>query len=218
MSHNGRRAAGWTTLVAGLCALAVGLVLLLRPAQAPADAGALPPDPVASAPASPATASPAPTPSARATREPELPALWTPAKVAIGRLKVDAPVDPAGVTRDGDLAVPEDPDRLGWWIGSALPGDRRGTVLIAGHVDTERDGKGALYRLESLPMGARIDVRAGDRTIAYEVTARRSYAKSRLPKDLYRRDTPARLVLVTCGGAFRDGAYDRNVVVYATPL
>ena len=215
MSRPGRRAAGWTTLVAGLCALAVGLVLVLRPADAPADAGVL--APVPAAPSAPAPASSVPPASAPATRAPQLAALWTPTRVSIGRLRVEAPVDAAGVTARGDLDVPEDPDRLGWWIGSALPGSRTGTVLIAGHVDTERDGKGALYRLENLPMGARIDVRAGDRTVTYEVTARRSYAKSRLPKDLFRRDTPARLALVTCGGAFRDGAYDHNVVVYAEP-
>jgi hypothetical protein len=204
MSRHGRRAAGWTTLVAGLGALAVGLVLVLRPPSAPADAGVLPP------PAG------APSPTA-ATRTPA-PALWTPTKVTIDRLDVGAPVDPVGVTRDGALDVPDDPDRLGWWIGSALPGERRGTVLIAGHVDTAQDGRGALYRLEKLAVGSRIEVRAGDRSIAYRVTARRSYAKSRLPKALFRRDTSPQLALVTCGGAFRDGTYDHNVVVYATPM
>ena len=138
--------------------------------------------------------------------------------MTIDRLKVEAPVDPVGVTRDGALDVPDDPDRLGWWIGSVLPGERRGTVLIAGHVDTAEDGQGALYRLEKLAIGSRIEIRAGDRSIAYRVTARRSYAKSRLPKALFRRDTSPQLALVTCGGAFRDGAYDHNVVVYATPM
>ncbi|GAA3952424.1 class F sortase [Actinoplanes auranticolor] len=211
MSRHGRRAAGWTTLVAGLGALAVGLVLTLRPPPAPADAGVLPPPVVVSA-STPATAS-----AAARTRAPA-PARWTPTKVTLDRPAAGAPVDPVGVTRDGALDVPDDPDRLGWWIGSALPGDRRGTVLIAGHVDTAEDGKGALYRLEKLAIGSRIEVRAGDRSVAYRVTARRSYAKSRLPEDLFRRDTNPQLALVTCGGAFRDGAYDHNVVVYATPM
>jgi hypothetical protein len=211
MSRHGRRAAGWTTLVAGLCALAVGLVLLLRPAGTPADAGVLPPQTVA-------PPAPSAVPSRPAAPVPTTPARWTPREVSIERLGVGAPVEAAGVAGDGSLDVPENPDRLGWWIGSALPGDRRGTVLIAGHVDTAEDGRGALYRLEGLPMGARIDVRAGDRTVAYQVTARRSYAKSRLPEELFRRDTAPQLALVTCGGAFRDGAYDHNVVVYATPL
>jgi sortase family protein len=206
MSRHGRRAAGWTTLVAGLGALAVGLVLLLRPPAPPPDAGTLPPVTAVASPEKPAGE-----PGGRTTG----PGLWTPERLAIGALDLKAPVDPVGVTGDGALDVPDDPDRLGWWIGSALPGDRTGTVLIAGHVDTARDGPGALYRLESLRIGSRIDVRAGDRTVAYRVTARRSYAKTRLPQSLFRRDATAQLALVTCGGAFRDGTYDHNVVVYA---
>jgi hypothetical protein len=214
MSRHGRRAAGWTTLVAGLGALAVGLVLLLRPPAAPADVGALPSAVAPARSQEPARVPLRPGPPAAA----RAPGLWTPERVAIAALKVGAPVDPVGVAAGGELEVPADPDRLGWWIGSALPGGRRGTVLIAGHVDTARDGQGALYRLESLPVGARIEVGAGDRTIVYRVTARRSYAKARLPKELFRRDTPPQLALVTCGGAFRNGTYDRNVVVYAAAL
>ena len=216
MSRPGRRAAGWTTLVAGLGALAAGLVLLVRPPAAPADAGVLPPPAAATVPAAvPARVSPS---APAATPGRTTPALWTPTRVTIARLGVAAAVDPVGVTGTGALDVPADPGRLGWWIGSARPGDRRGTVLVAGHVDTAEDGEGALYRLENLPMGTRLEVRAGDRTVAYRVTARRSYAKSRLPEQLFRRDGAPQLVLVTCGGAFRDGAYDHNVVVYAVPL
>ena len=204
MSRPGRRAAGWTTLVAGLGALAVGLVLLLRPPAAPPDAGALPAPAVVVAPSAvvPVRA---------------VPALWTPTELTIGRLRVSAPVEPVGVTGTGVLEVPADPDRLGWWFGSALPGDRRGTVLIAGHVDTAEDGRGALYRLETLPVGARVEVRAGEQTIGYRVEARRSYAKSRLPRDLFRRDTAPRLVLITCGGEYPAASYAPNVVAYPPP-
>jgi len=212
MSRHGRRAAAWTTLVAGLSALAVGLVLFLRPAALPADAGVLPPPGEA-----PAATPSAPAPSAPAAGRTTAP-LWTPDTITIRSFGVRAPVDAVGVADGGALDVPGDPGRLGWWIGSALPGDRRGTVLIAGHVDTAEDGRGALYRLEALPMGAPIEVRAGDRTIAYRVTARRSYLKEQLPEELFRRGGAARLALVTCGGAFRHGTYDHNVVVWATPV
>jgi sortase (surface protein transpeptidase) len=80
-----------------------------------------------------------------------------------------------------------------------------------------REGAGTLFKLESLPMGARIDVRAGNRDVAYRVVARRSYDKQRLPEQLFRTDGAPELVLVTCGGTFRHGAYSHNVVVYAEP-
>ena len=67
-------------------------------------------------------------------------------------------------------------------------------------------------------MGTTVEVTAGDRVFRYRVAARRGYAKSRLPGDLFAAGGAPRLALVTCGGRFSDGAYDSNVVVYAEPL
>jgi hypothetical protein len=247
----GRRVAGWTTLAAGVAALAAGTTLAVAPPRPPADAGTLPaaapagapsllpPSPSGSAagspaaPAGPSGRSDGPSGdgpsgdgsaaadaarSAAAAAGAARPAPASPSRVLVPHLSVDAPVDPAGVLPGGELDVPADGERLGWWIGSAAPGADRGAVLIAGHVDTVDDGPGALYALERLPMGSRVEVRTGDREVTYRVVARRSYAKSRLPADLFRAGGPPRLALVTCGGAFRDGSYDRNVVVYAEPV
>jgi hypothetical protein len=206
----GRRVLGAVSLAAGLCALAVGIATLNAPGRVPASAGTLP----VVAPAS------SPAPSASRSRKPAVaPAAPTlPTRVAIAKLGVDAPVDPSGVAPDGELRIPENPERLGWWIGSARPGEPNGTVLIAGHVDTASAGRGALFALETLPMGALIRVRTSTSAQQYKAVARRSYAKRRLPADLFRPGTPPRLVLITCGGDFHDGAYSHNVVVYAEPV
>ncbi|GAA0794526.1 class F sortase [Spirilliplanes yamanashiensis] len=204
---SGRRVAGWAALAAGAGALAAGTALAAGPG--PTDAGALP---------APATTSPPAAREAQRSAGPLAVPAAPPTRVGIGAQRVDALVEPAGVLPGGELAVPDDPDRLGWWIGSALPGAARGTVLVAGHVDSARSGPGALFRLADLPLGSTIEVRAGDRTVRYRTVARRSYAKTRLPADLFRADGEPRLALVTCGGAFRDGAYERNVVVYAEPV
>jgi hypothetical protein len=74
-----------------------------------------------------------------------------------------------------------------------------------------------MFRLERLPIGARILVQAGNRTVAYRAVARRSYDKQRLPAALFDRGTAPQLALVTCGGTFRNGVYSRNVVLYAEP-
>ncbi len=206
---DGRRSAGWVALAAGLSASVAGVVLAVQAGRPAADAGRLP--------AAVAIPVPAPTPSDSPAAVPDPPAWATPTRVTIGGLRVDAPVAAVGVRADGSLAVPDDPDRLGWWIGSATPGSPRGTVVIAGHVDTAQDGPGALARLEKLPLGAPIEVRAGDRVVQYRAVARRSYAKQRLPAELFRTGTAPRLALVTCGGTFRDGTYSHNVVVYAEP-
>ncbi len=227
MRFDARRAGGWAALLAGLGALGVA-AFVARPGQVPADAGTVPaaravsaaspvptsPVPTSSVPTSPVHGGPGSIPSASSTS----PAVgWTPQRLVIGRLGVTAGVDAVGVQR-GALDIPENPAQVGWWVGSAVPGDARGTVLIAGHVDTARAGKGALFQLERLPIGATIGVRAGDRTFVYRTVARRSYPKQRLPDALFARTGPAQLVLITCGGAFHNGAYDHNVVVYASPV
>jgi hypothetical protein len=70
-------------------------------------------------------------------------------------------------------------------------------------------------------MGARVEVTGADDTVRlYRITARRTYQQERLPADLFARTGPHRLALVTCAGPFdrTAGRYQRNLVLYATPV
>jgi Sortase domain len=142
-----------------------------------------------------------------------------PVRLQIGTAGGSAPVVPVGV-RAGALAIPDSPRTVGWWVGSAPAGARHGSTVLAGHVDSERLGKGTLAILHGLPLGTRIvltDV-FGARH-AYAVTARRTYPKDALPADVFRSGDRPRLLLVTCGGPFEQarGHYRDNLVVYALP-
>jgi hypothetical protein len=101
----------------------------------------------------------------------------------------------------------------------APPGASSGTVLIAGHVDTE-EGLGAFAELHRLDVGAGVEVRGADgRVHRYRVTARRTYDRTELPGDLFSADGPPRLALLTCAGDYdrSTGRYDDNLVLYAAP-
>ncbi|MCU0307314.1 MAG: sortase [Thermoleophilia bacterium] len=136
-------------------------------------------------------------------------------------LGIDAPVGQAGIdVGRGLLDVPADIRRTSWWRDGAAPGQPRGNVLIAGHVDSAARGAGAFFRLKDARAGTRIEVRTADgRTRAYRVTGVRVMPKDRLPTDIWSISGPARLVLVTCGGPFSPaiGRYVDNVVVTAVP-
>jgi sortase family protein len=143
-----------------------------------------------------------------------------PARLLIDSVGLGAAVVPVGAHGDGQLVLPEEPRTVGWWVGSAPAGHRRGSTVLAGHVDSASGGLGALAVLRTLPVGARIvlaDV-FGTRH-AYRVAARRSYPKATLPSAVLGGGQGPRLVLVTCGGPFDEArrSYRDNLVVYAVP-
>lgn len=204
------------------------------PARTPAATGS----PTPPAPATPAPTSAAPTTAAPRRSEPlrsapaprrtglaakgiRPDASFAPDRVRVAALGVDAPVVREEVDGRGELSLPQDPRTVGWWVAGAAPGAPVGTIVLAGHVDSEQQGAGALYPLARTPVGARVVVSGPGREATYVVQARRRYAKDALPwQNLFRQDVEARLLLVTCGGSFNQETrhYSDNVVVYAVPL
>lgn len=146
----------------------------------------------------------------------------TPARVIIPSLSIDAPIAPVGIdTVGGFLGTPTSIHKPGWWRDGAAAGAKTGSILVAGHVDSAKEGPGAFYKLHLLRAGDRVEVRTtGGRTLAYRVVSVRNYRKSALPTSVWSRKGAARLVLVTCGGPFdaASGHYLDNVVVTAVPL
>lgn len=137
---------------------------------------------------------------------------------AAGGLAAD--LVPVATGTDGALHPPAAPGEAGWWALGASAGAARGTLLVAGHVDTETGEPGTFASLGGLDMGTTVEVTGVDGSVrAYRITARRGYPRQRLPADLFARHGPHRLALVTCGGAYDEGAgaYEGNLVLYGTP-
>jgi hypothetical protein len=145
-----------------------------------------------------------------------------PTRLRVPDLSVDAPVSAVGIDlRKGELAVPADIRRTGWWRDGATPGDQNGSVLIGGHVDSARSGPGAFIRLDEARAGMRAQVLAADgRTRTYRIVSVRQMPKGRLPTDIWSLKGRSRLSLVTCGGRFdrATGHYLDNIVVVAVPV
>jgi hypothetical protein len=159
------------------------------------------------------------------SRSPSVPArarAVAPAGLRIPAIGLEATVAPVGVDRTGDFAVPPSVDRVGWYrYGPGFTADR-GSIVIAGHVDSAAQGEGAFFELGSLEINDEItlyDDSGASR--AFEVVARERYAKTKIPLDRYfARDGRVRLTLITCGGPFdrKTGHYRDNVVVTAAPV
>ena len=190
--------------------------------------------PVAAALAAPAT--PTPTPTATPTpppadRLPEAtarpaaptaaPAVVPPVRLSLPARGIEAPIDPVGVEPGGEMTLPEDVDRVGWYSYGPVPGAPEGTAVVAGHVDDAEQGLGALAPLREVEAGDEVVVESADGTSTrWTVTSRELIDKPGVPlTDLFARTGAPRLVLITCGGPFDEElrSYRDNVVVVAEP-
>jgi hypothetical protein len=130
-----------------------------------------------------------------------------------------ADVVPIGVLPSGALQLPDDPASVGWWVSGALPGARKGTLVLAGHMDGLRQD-GAMAALLRLREGDAITVEDNrGTTYEYETVARRSSPWQNLDPGLFTAQGDHRLVLITCGGTYDPalGRYTDNIVVEAIP-
>ena len=206
-------------VVVGIVAVGVGVILLRTPPEvASRDAGVVPTVPRPAAQAPRPRSIPSRDPPVRLAVRKQTPAVGIPVELRVdGR---SARIVPARTGQDGLLALPSSPHVIAWWSGGTWVGARRGTVVLAGHIDTAGEGAGILAGLVELPIGRSLTVR-DDRGVehGYVLRARRSYPKQDLPHELFRGDGQPRLVLITCGGRFdeRTGHYDQNIVGYALP-
>ncbi|WP_249522616.1 class F sortase [Modestobacter marinus] len=182
------------------------------PTAAPSPSGAVPPSapaldlpPVTTRDAAPTVAAPVP----------------APVRLSVPARGVDAPLDPVGVAPDGQMELPEDVDRVGWYRFGPVPGDA-GSAVLAGHVDDREQGLGALAPLRTAEVGDVVVVTgANGAETRWQVVSRELITKQALPLDtIFGREGPPRLVLVTCGGPFIPElrSYRDNVVVVAEPL
>ncbi|SFT32618.1 Sortase family protein [Geodermatophilus amargosae] len=199
-------------------ALAVGVPTTWALTRPPAAAGA-PVEQVLSAPA-PSSAPPAPGVPVRDAAPPPLPDVVPPVRLEVPALGVDAPLERAGVRPDGQMELPDDVGRAGWYRFGPAPG-APGSAVLAGHVDDAEQGLGALAPLREAAPGQEVLVTdAAGATTRWRVVSRELLDKQALPVDLlFGREGPPRLTLVTCGGPFLPdvGGYRDNVVVVAEP-
>jgi hypothetical protein len=140
-----------------------------------------------------------------------------PVVVSIPRIAVRSTLVDLGLDTHGELQVPQDPARAGWFSRGAAPG-ALGPAVIAGHV-TWNGTPEVFYRLDTLRPGDRVAVARRDgKTAVFTVSRVARFPKSRFPTQaVYGAINYAGLRLITCGGTY-DAARHRyldNVVAFA---
>lgn len=143
-----------------------------------------------------------------------------PARISISEVDIDLPVIEVGVDEEGAMGLPGTVYEVGWYKFGPRPADQVGATVLAAHVDSRRDGLGPFARLRDVEEGAEIAVADRDGTTRrYTVVEVQKINKSTVPlAEVFRRDGPATLRVITCGGAYdRRNGYRDNVIVTAEP-
>ncbi|MGA7688116.1 MAG: class F sortase [Jiangellales bacterium] len=145
-----------------------------------------------------------------------------PLRLRVDSVGIDMPIAATGVAQDGQMELPDDPQEIGWYQFGASPGDRRGSAVLGGHVDSVAGGIGPLARLASVQVGDTVTVAGSDGApVDYRVENVQRITKAALPVDtLFRPGGRHQLAVVTCGGQYipEAGGYEDNIVVIATPV
>ncbi len=145
-----------------------------------------------------------------------------PVGLFIRSIDVDAPVIPQGIdAQTGQMEVPNNVSEVAWYEYGPAPGES-GSAVLAAHVDLAGEGRGVFFELRQLELGDLVEVTYDNETSEeFRVQARTIYKKDDLPlEDIFSREGPPVLTLITCGGSFNASvrSYDSNVVVYALPV
>jgi hypothetical protein len=140
-----------------------------------------------------------------------------PVSVAIPRIGARSRLVSLALGAGGELEVPQDPARAGWFTGAATPG-ALGPAVIAGHV-TWNGAPAVFYRLDTVRPGDQVTVgRRDGKAAVFTVSRVARFPKSRFPtKAVYGPVGHAGLRLITCGGTYDTSRhrYLDNVVVFA---
>lgn len=139
-----------------------------------------------------------------------------PLRVEIPRIGVSSTLEQLGLDAAGDMQVPRDPARAGWYSRGPTPG-ALGPAVIAGHVTWNRV-PAVFFRLGSMRRGDRVDVARADGTRAvFAVTRVATFDKASFPtRAVFGGIDHAGLRLITCGGSYDTSThrYAANVVVF----
>ena len=143
-----------------------------------------------------------------------------PARLVIPKIKVDSRVEYTGVTAAGNMAVPSDITKTGWYKAGALPGNK-GSAVMTGHVNGPSGQPGVFARLPELKAGDLVEVTDmnGLRT-AFAVQHTKRYTQDAQPDEVFHSADGVHLNLITCVGDWNkaEKQYSERLVVFADKM
>lgn len=125
-----------------------------------------------------------------------------PVTLEIPSINLETEIQPVGLLENGQMGVPDDFDKVGWFEPGFMPG-QIGNAAIAGHLD-HYTGPAVFFYLKELKQGDRIYVKdKEDKKLTFIVTSVESFKTAESPLHRIFGDADkAHLNLITCAGTF----------------
>lgn len=144
-----------------------------------------------------------------------------PARIQIPSIGVNALVEQVGLTAEGAMGVPRDPQNTAWYAFGPRPGDV-GSAAIAGHVDWFGGASAVFTDLHNLKAGDVITV-VNDLGESVNFTVREIKlfdALADATEVFVSNDGSAHLNLITCDGVWNQETqqYSERLVVFADEM
>jgi len=140
-----------------------------------------------------------------------------PVRLEIPSIKVEATIDPVGLTSDGAMGIPDAPQDTAWYMLGPKPGET-GSAVISGHLNWWYGATGVFARLSSLKIGDLVTVQDDQGVNTSFVVRRiRSFGqKEDATEVFFANDDGSHLNLVTCAGVWDKllQRYSKRLVIF----
>lgn len=140
-----------------------------------------------------------------------------PVRLKISEIDVDAAIISVGLTSDGAMDAPKNPDEVAWYSLGSRPGEN-GTAVIAGHYDWINNILAVFSHLHELRKGDKIFIEdEKGEIVTFVVREIRTYDKDEYAPDVFiSDDDKAHLNLITCIGVWDEASksYSKRLVVF----
>lgn len=139
-----------------------------------------------------------------------------PVQLKITSLNVEAPIEYVGVNSTGAMDVPKAKNDVAWYNLGPRPG-KKGSAVIAGHLDW-KDGTPAVFtNLDKLSTGDRIEILDDQgKSMTFVVRESRIYKSNADATEIFTSQTGVHLNLITCSGDWNKSknTYNDRLVVF----
>lgn len=134
-----------------------------------------------------------------------------PVRLRIPEINVDATVKYVGLTPDGAMGVPKNPDDVAWFNLGPQPGEN-GSAVIAGHKGWKNNTPAVFDNLYKLHVGDKVFIEDDSGAITtFVVREIRIYNKDEAVPDVFSsNDGKAHLNLITCTGIWNKAEQTRS--------